>query len=150
MVLLKSVFARTLVELESWRTKPSVGSLALTNSFGTTYLSLYIFSSKLLSSSFLRTYVILSVVNEPLLACIVLPVALVWTNHWPTLVSYWIGCPASFGFLSETLLIILNLSVVLATVATNTGTAKSAFVFDDAIRIWFAPNAESCELVIAK
>ena len=78
VVLLKSVFARTLVELESCRTNPSVGSLPFTNSFGTTYLNLYIFSSKLLSSSFLRTYVISSSVafayiEEPL--CIVLPAA---------------------------------------------------------------------------
>ena len=123
MVLLKSVFAKTLVELESCNINPSVGSLPLTNSFGITYLNLYIFSSKLLSSSVLRTYVMLSVVNEPLLECIVFPVELVWTNHCPTDESYWIGCPASLGFLSDTLLIILNLSVVLATVATNTGTA---------------------------
>ena len=80
----------------------------------------------------------------------VLPAANVWTNHWPALVSYCIGCPASFGFLSDTLLIILNLSVVLATVATKTGIAKSAFVLDDAIRIWLAANAESWVLVIAK
>ena len=78
VVLLKSVFARTLVELESCKTNPSVGSLPFTNSFGTTYLNLYIFSSKLLSSSFLRTYVISSSVafayiEEPL--CIVLPAA---------------------------------------------------------------------------
>ena len=87
-------------------------------------------------------------IDEPL--WIVLPDANVWTNHWPALASYWIGCPESFGFLSDTLLIILNLSVILATVATKTGTAKSAFVFDDAIRIWFAPKAESWVLVIAK
>ena len=78
------------------------------------------------------------------------PVALVWTNHWPALASNWIGCPASAGFLSDTLLIILNLSVTLATVLTKTGTAKSAFVFDDAILIWLADRAESWVLVIAK
>ena len=39
---------------------------------------------------------------------------------------------------------IRNLSVVLlTTVLMNTGTAKSAFVLDDAIRICVAPNAES-------
>ena len=65
----------------------------------------------------------------------VLPAAKVCTNHCPALVSYCIGCPASFGFLSDTLLTIRNLSVTLATVATNTGTAKSAFVFDEAILI---------------
>ena len=53
----------------------------------------------------------------------------------PALASYCIGCPASFGFLSDTLLTILNLSFVLATVLTKTGIVKSAFVFDDAIRI---------------
>ena len=143
------MFAKTFVELESWRTKPSVGSLALTNSLGTTYLNLYIFSSKLLSSSFLKTYVILSVVNEDLFVNIVLPLALVCTNHWLAEVSYWIGCPASFGFLSETLLIILNLSLVLATVFIKTGTAKSAFVLDDAIRISFVLRLTSWVLVIA-
>ena len=52
--------------------------------------------------------------------------------------------------MSDTLLTILNLSVVLATVATKTGTAKSAFVFDEAIRISVALKAESWALVIAK
>ena len=79
-----------------------------------------------------------------------LPVALVWTNHCPTLSSNWIGCPASAGFLSDTLLLILNLSLVLATVLTKTGMVKSAFVFDDAILIWLAPKLESLALVIAK
>ena len=83
-------------------------------------------------------------------SCIVLPVALVWTNHCPAVESNCTGCPASFGFLSETLLIILNLSDVFATVATKTGLASSALVFDDAIRISFAPNALSWALVIAK
>ena len=147
------MFAVTFVELESCKTNPSIGSLPFTSSFGTTYLNLYIFSSKLLSSSFLRTYVIsssvaLAYIDEPL--WIVLPAANVWTNHCPALVSYWIGCPASFGFLSDTLLTILNLSVTLATVFTNTGTAKSAFVFDDAIRIWVALKEASWVFVIAK
>ena len=47
------------------------------------------------------------------------------------------------GFLSDTLLIILNLFVVSATVLTKTGTANSAFVFDDAILISAAPRLES-------
>ena len=117
---------------------------------GTTYLNLYIFSSKLLSSSVLKTYVILSVVNEPKFDCIVFPVAFVCTNHCPALASYCIGWPASFGFLSDTLLTILNLSVTLATVFTNTGTARSAFVFDDAMRIWVALKEASWVFVIAK
>ena len=82
--------------------------------------------------------------------CIVLPDASVCTNHCPAVVSYWIGWPASLGFLSETLLIILNLSVTLATVLIKTGISRSAFVFDAAILIWLPANAESWELVIAK
>ena len=121
-----------------------MGSLPFTNSLGTTYLNLYIFSSKLLSSSVLKTYVILSVVNEPKFDWIVFPVAFVCTNHCPALVSYCIGCPASFGFLSDTLLITLNLSDVLATDLTKTGTAKSAFVLDEAIRISVADRDVSC------
>ena len=57
----KSAAAVTLVELESCNTKPSIGSLALTSSFGMTYLILYTLSSKLRSSSLLRKYVISSV-----------------------------------------------------------------------------------------
>ena len=91
-----------------------------------------------------------SVLNDARFDCIVLSVELVWTNHWFALVSYWIGCPASFGFLSDTLLITLNLSDVLATDLTKTGTAKSAFVLDEAIRISVADRDVSCVLVIAK
>ena len=54
----KSVLAVTLVELESCKTNPSIGSLPLTNSLGTKYLSLYTFSSIPLSSSLLKRYVI--------------------------------------------------------------------------------------------
>ena len=57
-------------------------------------------------------------------------------NHLLLDVSYCIGCPASLGFLSDTRLIILNLSVLLATVLMKIGSAKSAFVLDDAILIW--------------
>ena len=74
----------------------------------------------------------------------------VWMNHLPAPESYWIGWPASPGFLSETRLIILNLSVVLATVSMNMGSANSAFVFDEAILISNAARSLSWVLVIAK
>ena len=45
---------------------------------------------------------------------------------------------------------ILNLSLVLATDLTKTGTAKSAFVLDEAMRISVADKDESCVFVIAK
>ena len=73
----------------------------------------------------------------------VLPEASVWTNHLDLEVSYWIGWPASPGFLSDTRLMIENLSVVLATVLIKIGSDKSAFVFDDAILISVADNSES-------
>ena len=72
----------------------------------------------------------------------------VWTNHCEP--SYWIGCPLSFGFLSETRLTILNSSVTAATVLIKTGVANSALVFDDAILIWLVPRLESPATVIAK
>ena len=64
--------------------------------------------------------------------------------------SYWIGCPASFGFLSDTRLTTLNISEVAAIVLICTGESKLAFVKDDAILISFAPRLLSPALVIAK
>ena len=78
----------------------------------------------------------------------VLELVEVWTNHCEP--SYWIGCPLSFGFLSDTLLTILNSSLTEATVLIKTGDANSAFVFDDAILIWLVPRLESPATVIAK
>ena len=57
----------------------------------------------------------------------------VCTNH--CVPSYCIGCPASFGFLSDTRLMIVNLSLVDAIVLINIGFANCAFVFDAAILI---------------
>ena len=45
------------------------------------------------------------------------------------------GCPLSFGFLSDTRLKMVNSSLVDATVFIKTGAASSALVFDDAILI---------------
>ena len=80
----------------------------------------------------------------------VLPEANVCTNHLLLDVSYWIGCPASPGFLSDTRLIIENLLTGSAIVFKNTGLASSALVFDEAIRISVADKSESPAFVIAK
>ena len=53
-------------------------------------------------------------------------------------------------FLSDTRLIIENLLVGSAIVFKNTGSARSAFVFYDAIRISVAERSESPAFVIAK
>ena len=73
----------------------------------------------------------------------------VWMNHLPAPVSYWIGWPASPGFLSETRLIILYLSVVLATVSIKIGSANAAFVFDEATLIANAARSLYWVLVFA-
>ena len=51
------------------------------------------------------------------------------------MVSNCIGCPLSFGFLSETRLTISNFSLVDATVLMNIGVDSSALVFEEAILI---------------
>ena len=71
-----------------------------------------------------------------ILAWRVLPLAKVWINHLFLVPSYWIGCPASLGFLSDTRLIILNFWLESATEFIKIGSAKSALVLDDAILIW--------------
>ena len=50
---MKSAFVLAAVDPDSWMINPSSGFLALSNSFGTTTLNLYSFSSILLASSFL-------------------------------------------------------------------------------------------------
>ena len=74
---------------------------------------------------------------------VLLESANVWTNHLFLVASYWIGWPDSPGFLSETRLTMVNLSLVLATVLIKIGSAKSAFVLDDAILISVAASSES-------
>ena len=90
------------------------------------------------------------IVPSFILAWRVFPEAKVCTNHLLLVVSYWIGWPRSPAFLSDTRLIIWNLSVGFATVLIKIGSAKSAFVFDEAIRISEADKSESPVLVIAK
>ena len=141
-----------MVELESCKINPSVGSFALTSSLGTRYLNLYIFSSNPRLSSLLLIYEIskLSIVPAAIAGIIVFPAARVCKNQLLFVVSYWSGWPGSLGALSDTLLTILNLSKGDAIVLIGTGVSKLALVLDDATLISFADRVLSPAVVIAK